>query len=147
MLQSGRRRPGPCRSAMCAGSAFSCTLCRCRILCSTEHLRTVRVFNDSFVFIAISKEHIMDAYKCPIYWVVHFYRCRILCSTEHLRTIRVFNDSFVFIAISKEHVMDAYKCPKYWVAHYKHNEHATTVLRILIHVLNRTEKHSMMCLS
>ena len=53
---------------------------------------------------------------------------------------------FLFIAVSKEHVMDVYKCPMYLVAHYKHNEHASTVLRILIHVLYRTEKHSVMCL-
>ena len=101
VLQSGRRRRAPCRTTMCAGSAFGCTPCRCRILCSTEHLRTIRVFNDSFVFIATSKGHVMDVCKCPMYWV----------------------------------------------AHYKHNEHSNTVLRILIHVLSRTEKHSMMCLS
>jgi hypothetical protein len=100
VLQRGHRRRAPCRTAMCAGSAFSWTSCRCRILCSTEHLRTIRVFNDNFMFIATSKEQVMDVYKCPIFWV----------------------------------------------AHYKHNGHSSTVLRILIHVLNRTEKHSVMCL-
>ena len=96
VLQSGHCRRAPYRTAMCAGSAFSCTPCRCRILCSTEHLRIIRVFNDNFVFTAISKERVMDGYKCPIYWV----------------------------------------------ARYEQNEHASTVLRILIHALNRTKKHS-----